>query len=232
LTARRRRPLELAAIAVAALAVVAVAVALGHAGPHSARPLRTDAAAVRRELAGIPQRGVSLGRASAPLTVVEFADLQCPFCAEFDRDALPGVVDRYVRTGRVRLELRLLTFIGPDSERAARVANAAARQGGLWTFSDLFFHHQGEEGSGYATDAFLRRIASATGLDTGAALAGRDSPEVTRALALARSDARRLGVTSTPSFVLLRHGRPPRQLELSALTATGFSSALAAALRA
>jgi protein-disulfide isomerase len=233
LTARRRRFLELAAIVTAAVAVVAIAVAIGHAGPHKASSLGSDAAAVRTRLAGVPQRGTVLGRPNAPLTVVEFADLECPFCAQFDRNALPGVIDHYVRTGRVRLELRLLSFIGPDSATAARVANAAAAQGGMWGFSDLFFHNQGQEGTHYANSAFLHRIASATpGLNAGAALAGRDSPAVTRALALAANDAQRYGVSSVPSFVLLRHGRPPQRLALSSLTSGGFASALNSALQA
>jgi protein-disulfide isomerase len=59
------------------------------------------------------------------VTLVEFADLQCPFCAQYARDALPRLIDRYVRPGRIRMQLRLLSFIGPDSECAARVAAAS-----------------------------------------------------------------------------------------------------------
>jgi protein-disulfide isomerase len=65
---------------------------------------------------------------SAPATLTEFADLHCPFCADYARDVLPAVVDRYVRTGRLRLELQLLAFLGDDSLRGGRMAAAAARQ--------------------------------------------------------------------------------------------------------
>jgi protein-disulfide isomerase len=224
--------LRLAGIATAAVVVVAVAVAVGHAGPAKTQPLQSDAAAVRGDLAGVPQTGLSLGRADAPLTVVEFADLQCPFCRQFDREALPGVIDRYVRTGRVRLELRLLPFLGPDSGRAARVAYAAAPQGRAWSFADLFFRRQKQENTGYVTDAFLKQIADATpGLDARTALAGSGAKAVTRAAAQATRQARRLGVSSVPTLVLMRPGQAPEQLGLAALTTDGFSSALAAALR-
>ena len=64
---------------------------------------------------GIPQDGVALGDPDAPITLVEFADLQCPFCAEWAIEALPVYVEDYVRTGQMRIEFRPLTFIGNDS---------------------------------------------------------------------------------------------------------------------
>jgi hypothetical protein len=63
---------------------------------------------------------MALGRPDAPVTLVEIADYQCPFCAAFARDALPEIVQKYVRTGKVRIEFRALAFIGPDFGRGAR----------------------------------------------------------------------------------------------------------------
>jgi len=57
-------------------------------------------------LAGIPQRGNVLGSPKAPVTLVEYADLQCPYCATFAVDVLPYLLDDYVRTGKVKLEFR------------------------------------------------------------------------------------------------------------------------------
>ena len=82
----------------------------------------------RRCSTGIPQDGLSLGDPDAPVTLVEFADLQCPFCAEWAREALPVYVDDYVRTGQMRIEFRPLTFIGNESESAAEIAIAAGEQ--------------------------------------------------------------------------------------------------------
>jgi hypothetical protein len=74
--------------------------------------------------------------------VEEYADLQCPFCAAFSEQQLPGIVEDYVRTGRVRLRLRLLTFLGPDSVKGARTAKAAARQNRMWQFVEAFYADQ------------------------------------------------------------------------------------------
>ena len=116
-------------------------------------------------LRGIPQSGISLGSPDAPVTMVEFADLQCPFCAEYHRNVFPTLLKRYVRTGKLRLELRLLRFLGPDSDRLARVAAAAAAQNRMWQFVGLAYQRQGAENSGYATDDFINTLAADAGLD-------------------------------------------------------------------
>jgi protein-disulfide isomerase len=149
---------------------------------------------------------------------VEFADLQCPFCAQYDHDVLPALLDRYVRTGKVRLELRLLRFLGPDSDRLARVAVAAARQNRMWQFVSLAYDRQGQENSGYATTAFISRLAHDAGLkkvDAGAAA----EREVTANERLART----AGVEATPSFLIGRTGGTLHQFTPSALTASAFT---------
>lgn len=196
----------------------------GHSTGGSGRSFLPD-------FAGIQQNGTMLGDPHAPATLVEFADLQCPFCARFAVDALPGVLRDWVRPGRLRLDLQLMSTIGPDSARAARLADAAALQNRIWPFAELFYLNQGAENSGYVTPPFLRGIATVTpGLDVAKALRARNSSAVTAQLRSAQDRARKLGVKSTPSFFLLRPGRPPVRIQPAALTAQAMSSALEAAL--
>jgi protein-disulfide isomerase len=233
---RRRRLWQLGAVSVVAALVVGVAVLVSQAGTEragTANPvaLESEARAVRELFAGIPQDGVFLGDPDAPVTLQEFVDPQCPFCAQFARDVLPTVIERYVRPGRVRLQLQPLTFIGPDSERAGRLAAAAAQQDRLWEFTELFFRTQGVENSGYVTDAYLERLARATpGLDAAQALASTDDPAAPRLLAQAQLAAERQGINSTPSFLIRREGETPRRLEPTHLTAEAFTEALDEAL--
>jgi protein-disulfide isomerase len=233
---RRRRLWQLGAVTAFAAVLVAAAVLISQAGsgPSNAGgddELVADARAVDALFAKIPQDGVFLGDPDAPVTLVKFVDLQCPFCAQFARDALPTVVERYVRTGRVRLQLQPLTFIGPDSERAGRLAAAAAQQDRLWQFSELFFRNQGIENTGYVTDEFLGRLARATpGLDAQQALASTDDPVTAQLLARAKLAATRNGITSTPSFLIGRGGQVPQRLEPARLTAEAFTTALDEAL--
>ena len=119
---KRRLGLLGGALAVALVVVViAIVISQGDGDEESARPAgggtpqTGETERVRRGLEGIPQQGVTLGEADAPATLIEFADLQCPFCAQYATQALPTVLDRYVRSGRLKLQLRLLAFLGPDS---------------------------------------------------------------------------------------------------------------------
>ena len=212
-----------------AILIAATVLAIAHPGARgsSQRSLST----LDAEFAGIRQNGTFLGDSHAPATLVEFADLQCPFCAQYARDALPGLLRNWVRPGRLRLDLQLLSFIGPGSRAGARLAGAAALQDRLWQFSELFFLSQGTENSGYVTPAFLSVIGDVTpGLDVQRALAARGSAAVTAQLARAQRSAVRLHVRSTPSFFLMRPGRTPLQLRPPTLTTKGLSSAIEAAL--
>lgn len=223
---RRRRRLWLLGGVVAAAALVVAVLALASGGGDDGPQGLGDGsslngqAEVNRLFAGIPQRGTAVGDPDAPVTVVEFVDLQCPFCAQFARDELPELVRRYVRTGKARLELRVLTFLGEDSLRAGRVAAAAAEQNRGWQFADLFFHNQGQENSGYATDEFLREVAEGVdGLDADAALADSAGPAASAQLRRAAAAAETLGVSSTPTFVGGRTGGRLEQLQIAELTA-------------
>jgi protein-disulfide isomerase len=183
---RRRSLVRLAAVAGAALALVGGAVAVSRIGGAQTPAASPGAAAAR--YAGLAQDGIALGAADAPATLVEFADLQCPYCAAYAGDVLPSVVDAYVRPGKLRLELNVLTFLGEDSVQAGRMAAAAALQDRLWPFADEFYGSQGVENSGYVTDDFLRTTAAAGGLDVSSALKGRDGAEAERVLAQAREE--------------------------------------------
>jgi protein-disulfide isomerase len=223
---RERRLWLLAGAAVLAIVIVAVAIAISQGGaddeeassPTPAPAQQSDGEPAGSSLEGIAQQGVTLGDPEAPATLIEFADLQCPFCAEFATDELPQLVEDYVRPGRVRLELRLLAFLGPDSERGRQVAHAAALQNRMWDYTDLFFANQGPENSGYATNAFLERLARQTpGLDVDQLAQDFGNPEAEALTRQAERLGRQLQVEGTPSFFLARDGGPPEQVEIDAL---------------
>jgi protein-disulfide isomerase len=193
--------------------------------PHvsAAAPLRTD------PYAGIPQDGLSLGRKDAPLTMVEFADLQCPFCRDYAVNVLPQIVDRYVRRGVLRLQLQVLRFLGPDSVTAAAAAAAAADRDRLWQFADLFYGRQGVENSGYVTHDFVHRIAADAGLRAVQFAEAMERPEAERLPREAEHHAHLLGVEGTPSFLIGPTGGELRPVSVSALEFGEFASAIEAA---
>src|SRR5215207_9733515 len=211
---RRRRMLVLAAVAGASvLAMVTLVLVGGRDGTRPAGVAPSGVAEVREMLEGLPQDGIALGDPDAPVTLVEFADLQCPFCRDFALQTLPLVVRDYVRAGKLRLEFRALAFLGPDSERAAHTAAGAAAQDRLWNLTDLFYVNQGRENSGYATDAFLDGLLGAIPrLNVERARRDGQTAVADRLLANATALAQRHDIDSTPSFLLGRTGRDERRV--------------------
>jgi protein-disulfide isomerase len=198
--------------AVAAIVVVAAAILISQSGADD------EEASSPPQVERIAQDEVWLGDRDAPATLIEFADLQCPFCAEFANDELPGVIDEYVRDGRLRLELRLLAFLGPDSVRGQQVAHAAALQDKMWNYTERFFRNQGEENSGYATNSFLQRLARQTpGLDVEQLTQDFGNPRAEALTREAERMAKRLDVPGTPAFYLVRDGGQPEPIEIDQL---------------
>jgi protein-disulfide isomerase len=229
------RTLQLIVVTLLAAVVVVGAVVVSSTGDDPApspraEPGMSPAEEVAALYEGIPQDGMRLGQPDAPATLVEIADLQCPFCAQYSTQVLPSIVDDYVRTGKVAYELRIRSFLGRDSVRAAGAAAEAARENRMYQFADLFFRNQGPENSGYADDAFMRGIASQVeGLDAERVVAAADDPLSYPAVERGEMFARRIGSTGTPDFYLRRDG------QLTPLTVQGtapedYAAALDAAL--
>ena len=225
--ARRRRAWRLAAVAGGAVVAVVIAVAVSAAGgPDQPSGAATGGAEATALFDGIPEHDGVLGDPNAPVTLTEYVDLQCPVCAAASRQTLPTIVNDYVRTGKVKLDVRTLDFIGPDSTRAAKVAAAAERQARLWPFLEVFYANQGQENSGYVTDAFLRRVATAAGVNADAAFASADSQFAQRRLDRANADAQRLGIDSTPTFTVAKGSGAAHVLEANGLDARAVATAL------
>ena len=195
-------------------------------------PRSTEATNVQDVYKDIPQHGISLGNRRAPVTLVEIADLQCPFCAAYSREALPTVVRDYVRTGRISYELHFRSFLGRDSVRAAGAAAYAARENRMYQFADLFYRHQGPEESGYADRAFIESIAQLAGVDTAKAAAAADDPLSFPAVKAGETFARRLGSTGTPDFYVRKGAGRLAPLDVQGTAPEDYARALDAALRA
>lgn len=234
-TRRRRLTMLLVALGAAAvLVVVGIAVSSGGKDDAASRPAAAQqaAGAIPGEkesaamLEGIPQNGTVLGDPGAPVKLVEFADLQCPICREHALQVLPVIVRDYVRTGKVQIDLRMIPIIGEDSIVAERAAAGAAQQDKLWNFSDVFFYNQGQENSGYVTDAFLQRIYRASGVDATKADAYAASAASGRDLEAAVTMANRYRVDGTPTFLVGRKDGTLTKLDAEQNGADGLAAAI------
>jgi protein-disulfide isomerase len=167
---------------------------------------------IRSLLAGIPQSANALGQSSAPVTLVYFADLQCPYCRDFSLGVLPSIIERWVRAGTLRVEYRALQAAtrDPDVFVAQQVAVlAAGKQAKAWYFAETFYDQQGEENSGYVTDSFLRGIASRIAeLNLEQWVSDCGERELINQIAGDEQAAESAGVRGTPSFLIGASGAP------------------------
>lgn len=84
------------------------------------------------------------GSATAPVTVYEMSDFQCPFCRRHALETWPAIEKEYIATGKVKWVFINfpLTSIHPNAVAASELAMCAARQGKFWEAHDLLFLHQ------------------------------------------------------------------------------------------
>jgi protein-disulfide isomerase len=107
-------------------------------------------------------RDVILGDTKAPVTVIEYGDYQCPFCARFFTDVEPLLREQYIKTGKVRMIFRNYPFLGNESIAAAEAAECAKDQGKFWDFHDALYtaeHQDGRENNGNLTNQAFYQLA-------------------------------------------------------------------------
>jgi protein-disulfide isomerase len=200
---RRARMLQFAAgAAFLALAVVLVLIVVASSSSGDGGDTEIEGAAeVNRQLAGIPQQGMVLGDPDAPVEVVEFADLQCPYCKAFTEEVLPPIIENQVKKGQVKIAFHNFTIIGEQSLPAGAAALAAGAQGRGWNFVELFYENQGAEDSGYADDAFLEAVAKGAGVKDIGKRNGERS-KFTAEVEETTAEAQQLGFNGTPSVAI------------------------------
>ncbi|WP_026911709.1 DsbA family protein [Patulibacter minatonensis] len=179
---------------------------------------------------GVREHGNLLGRASAPVRIVLFADLKCPACRSFEQTELGTVVRRLVRPGRAAIELHLVDIIDGnvgthDGARLRTTALNLASRNRLWRFAREVLRRQGDETREWATPARLVELGRLAGAPVGAGTM-RETAASRRA---ARADDQRfsrLEATGTPALYVRRRDGGST-LAVSNTSARGIEEAVA-----
>lgn len=211
---RRTRRRTVAAVAVLAAAAVTAAFALtlddsdarnGKAGTSVAvdeSPAPADEsllALARRD----PSDGLAVGRADAPVVMIEYSDFQCPFCAQFARETEPELVRSYVDEGILRIEWRNFPIFGEESEQAALAAWAAGQQKKFWEFHDVAYGKPRTRNTGEFSAENVTAMAREAGIpDIERFRADMASDKARSAIQRDQEEGYHLGVTSTPAFLI------------------------------
>jgi protein-disulfide isomerase len=236
---RRKRLILLGSVAAAVVVIIAVILVATSGGGGSTKLPPTNGkvttapavAKVTKEIGGIPQNGNTLGSPTAPVTMQYFGDLECPICKDFTLGALPTLIQKYVRTGKMKIEYRNLETATREPETfktQQSAALAAGKQKKGWYYIELFYNQQGEEDTGYVTEKYLQTLAQQTpGLNLATWTADRDSPEFTNTITSDAQAANNSGFNGTPSFLIGKTGGTLTKFEYQSLTdPSSFESAI------
>ncbi|HLC51942.1 MAG TPA: thioredoxin domain-containing protein [Candidatus Nanoarchaeia archaeon] len=138
------------------------------------------------------------GDKDAPVTIVEWSDFECPFCARFYTETLGLINEQYIKTGKVKLVYKdfPLSF-HPNAQKAAEAAECAADQGKFWEMHDLLFERGVAGGTAsfkaYAKELDLKASDFDSCLDS-----GKTASEIQADMALGGQS----GIQGTPGFVV------------------------------
>jgi len=198
-----------------AVAVALVVVALLARGASDAPDAVTTPVV---SLDGVPQQGDVLGSPQAGVTLIEYADVQCPGCRFYTLEMFPAIVNEYIRPGKVKTEFRGFPFLGPDSLKGERFLLAAARQDRLWQLAEALYRYQGAENSGWLTDDLIReRAAVIPGLDVDQLFTDAARDDIAAAAEQALATGNEIGLPGTPTFLIRIGNQEPYLIQVGSL---------------
>ena len=181
-------------------------------------------------VAGIQEHGLVIGNPLARVTLTEYIDISCPICRDYVVSTFPQVAQAYVRSGKVKIDARVLDFLGPSSPRGRQLVLAAAEQNKAWQMIELLYRNQGDERQDWLTDSLQRAIAAKiTGLDSTKLFKDAGSNAVSQRATQMDVEAQQDQISGTPTFVLTT---PDGQRHLLGAGNPGFGAFTSAFARA
>lgn len=140
-----------------------------------------------------------LGNPEAKVTVVEFADFQCPFCGKLFKEIVPELKQKYISTGKVKFVYMSFAFLGPESQFSAQASKCAQDQGKFWEYHDYLYNNQQGENQGAFSIENLKKFAVKLGLNSTLFNQCLDSKKYEKYITEETELGRKFGVRGTPA---------------------------------
>lgn len=198
---RREEQRKQTTIILAILGVIVVLV-FGAAIIMSNRPATPVVTTTKAIPANAEVNGRAWGPADAPIKVVEWLDYQCPTCGAYSKNFEQGIEAAFSKTGKVRYEVKSLSFIGDESVDSAAAGLCAAEQNKFWEMHYTIFENQNGENQGALAKSRLKEMAAALGFNTGAFNSCLDSGKYTTKVQEEKAEGEAANVNQTPSFII------------------------------
>lgn len=144
------------------------------------------------------------GSPSAPVTVYEMSDFQCPYCRRFALETFRAIEEEYITPGKVRWVFVNfpLTGIHPNAVAAAATGLCASHQGAFWPMHDLIYQYQATWAPLKEPGPFFVSLADSVGISKEKLVECVQSPATEAEIRYEAEGAERAGATSTPTFYI------------------------------
>ena len=152
------------------------------------------------------------------MTMVEFGDYQCQYCARFHNETKDQIINNFVDTGKLRFVFKDFVINDLPSDRASTLAAeasyCAADQGKYWQYHDELYDNSRGENTGWVTENSLKKFATRIGIQNLTEFSGCLENHTHRDLVEANTQlANGIGLRSTPSFVIISNETVPIAIE-------------------
>jgi protein-disulfide isomerase len=147
------------------------------------------------KLGNVPTKGES----TAPVTLVEFSDYHCPYCARHAKTVMTQLQENYIDTGKLRFVMREMPIpsLHPRAKAASVAVLCAGDQGNYWGMHDALFNDQKAK-----TDDAFKAMADSIGLDAAAFDTCLSGTKFDAQIKADQAEGQKLGISGTPSFVM------------------------------
>jgi protein-disulfide isomerase len=143
------------------------------------------------------------GSISAPITIIEFGDYQCPQCNNWFHNTRPQLETNFIEIGKANLVFVDLAFFGPNSISAAEATYCADDQGKYWEYHNTLYSNQQGINDGWANNENLKSFASQLNLDRKLFDGCLDSEKYKNRVEMNVLEAKRNGASATPTFIIV-----------------------------
>lgn len=193
-------------VAIVAVVVTLIVVTTSNKSNLSSPEAQIDPGRFSSDSYGMAHRrddGLSIGDVNAPVVLIDYGDLRCPYCAKWMKQVEPELVEKYVDTGKLRIEFRNMVLFDEPSLLGARAVMAAAQQGKGYEMVHKIYSAMPEKGHGDITVPLVEKWAKELQLkDIDQFMKDAQSTKFDAAIEAGKQEAQQMGFQSVPSFLI------------------------------